>query len=151
MWDHIKKLISGFENEVMPLGELNKQDLKLASAALLVHATLVDGEIDNSETVKLEELLCVRFELSSSDANILISSAAQHEKDAVDLYRFTRVLTRHLDQDGRQKIVEMLWEIVLADGVIHEFESNMVWRAAEILGVSSRDRIRLKKMVEGRQ
>ncbi len=37
----------------------------------------------------------------------------------------------------------MLWEVVMADGVIHEFESNLVWRTAELLGVSTRDRVTL--------
>ncbi len=39
----------------------------------------------------------------------------------------------------------MLWEIVLADGVLHEFESNLVWRASELLGVSTQDRVRLEE------
>jgi uncharacterized tellurite resistance protein B-like protein len=38
----------------------------------------------------------------------------------------------------------------MADGVLHEFESNLVWRAAELLGVSTRDRVRLRKLVESR-
>ncbi len=44
----------------------------------------------------------------------------------------------------------MMWEIVFADGEVHEFEDNVVWRVAELLGVSSRDRIRLRKRIEGR-
>ena len=54
------------------------------------------------------------------------------------------------DQEGRQRIIEMLWEMAMADGVVHEFESNLVWRAAELLGVSTRDRVRLRKMVASR-
>jgi uncharacterized tellurite resistance protein B-like protein len=46
--------------------------------------------------------------------------------------------------------VEMLWEIVMADGVVHAFESNLLWRTAELLGVSTRDRVTLRKMVEAR-
>jgi uncharacterized tellurite resistance protein B-like protein len=47
-------------------------------------------------------------------------------------------------------MVEMLWEVAYADGVLHEFESNLVWRAAELLGVSTRDRVELRKAVESR-
>ena len=38
----------------------------------------------------------------------------------------------------------MMWELVYADGQVSEFEDNVVWRAADLLGVSSRDRIDLK-------
>jgi len=44
----------------------------------------------------------------------------------------------------------MLWEMAMADGVVHEFESNLVWRVSELLGVSARDRVTLKKLVASR-
>ena len=57
---------------------------------------------------------------------------------------------RELNQEGRQRVVEMLWEIVLADGVLHEYEADLVSRGRELLGVSTRDRVRLRKIVESR-
>lgn len=124
-------------------------ELRLAAAALMVHAAAVDGAMDEHERDALDEALRHRFDLPPEEARDLIEEAGRHEREAVDLYRFTSVLTRQLDQDGRQKIVGMLWEIVYADGQIHEFEANLVWRVAELLGVSTRDRVRLRKQVEG--
>jgi uncharacterized tellurite resistance protein B-like protein len=63
---------------------------------------------------------------------------------------FTSVLRRALDDDGRQKIVEMLWDIAYADGAADEFEENTIWRIAELLGVSTRDRVLLRQRVAGR-
>jgi uncharacterized tellurite resistance protein B-like protein len=54
---------------------------------------------------------------------------------------------REVDDAGRLKIVEMMWEIAYADGTATEFEDNVVWRAADLLGISSRDRIDLKHRV----
>jgi len=54
---------------------------------------------------------------------------------------------RSVDEEGRLRIVEMMWELVYADGQVTEFEDNVVWRAADLLGVSSRDRIELKQRV----
>ena len=79
-----------------------------------------------------------------------MGEAEAWEQESVDLYSFTSVLCRELDQGGRQRIVEMLWEIVLADGVLHEYEADLVSRGAKLLGVSPRDRVRLKKIVENR-
>jgi uncharacterized tellurite resistance protein B-like protein len=45
----------------------------------------------------------------------------------------------------------MMWELVYADGQVSEFEDNVVWRAADLLGVSSRDRIDLKHRVAATQ
>src|SRR5262245_7643858 len=99
---------------------------------------------------QLKKLLQEHFELEGEDARSLLVEAVVREHESVDLYRFTSVLCRQLDQDGRKRIVEMLWEVVMADGVVHEFESNLVWRTAELLGVSTRDRVTLRKVVEKR-
>jgi uncharacterized tellurite resistance protein B-like protein len=54
---------------------------------------------------------------------------------------------RSVDEEGRKRIVEMMWELVYADGNVSEFEDNVMWRAADLLGVSSRDRIQLKHRI----
>lgn len=149
-WDKLKNISDRFAGEEPDVGNLDDEEVKIAAAALLVRATVIDGEVSRSETEVLRKVLERRFDLDHGQAGRLITEAAEKEKDSVDLYGFTSVLTRHLDRPGRLQIVEMLWEIVMADGVIHEFEANLVWRAAELLGVTSRDRIRLRKTVENR-
>jgi uncharacterized tellurite resistance protein B-like protein len=130
--------------------DLREEQLRLAAAALLVHAASIDGKRSPEETLKLKTLLQQRFDLDADALRKLVGEAEVRERESVDLFSFTSVLARQLDQDGRKRIVEMLWEVVLADGVVHEFESNLVWRAAELLGVSTRDRIALRKDVESR-
>jgi uncharacterized tellurite resistance protein B-like protein len=76
------------------------------------------------------------------------ATAAEHE--AVDLYHFTTLINRTLDEEGRRRVVEMMWEIVFADGRVSEFEDNLLWRAADLLGVSSRERIELRQLVAAR-
>jgi uncharacterized tellurite resistance protein B-like protein len=129
---------------------LREDELRLAAAALLIHAAYVDGHKDAEESRKLKALLHRRFEIDGAELIAVLGEAEVWERQSVDLYGFTSVLARELDQDGRKRIVEMLWEIVLADGVLHEFESNLVWRASELLGVSTNDRIALRKAVESR-
>lgn len=149
-WEKLKDLTEKYSSAEPVAESMDSEEVKLAAAALLVHATVVDGEVSRSETEVLRDVLERRFNLDHGQAGRLITEAAEREKDSVDLYGFTSVLTRHLDRSGRMQIVEMLWEIVVADGVIHEFEANLVWRAAELLGITSRDRIRLRKTVESR-
>ena len=127
-------------------GNLREEELRLAAAALLVHAMAIDGVVATEERRKLKALLQTHFGLGDDEARRLIREAIVREPGAaVDLHRFTSVLCAQLDQDGRKQIIEMLWEIAMADCVVHEFESNLVWRMAELLGVSSRDRELLRK------
>jgi uncharacterized tellurite resistance protein B-like protein len=149
-WTRFKNFVEGVAGEDRPVHNLRDEELRLAAAALLVRTSVIDGEVDAAERRTLEALLQERFGLGGDEAHRLVQKADVEEHESIDLYRFTSVLCRELDQDGRKKIVEMLWEVVMADGVIHEFESNLVWRTAELLGVSTRDRVTLRKMVESR-
>ena len=123
----------------------------LAATALLVHVVSLDGEPSAIEKRKLHSLIESRFKLDPGTADALIASATRAENDAVDLYRFTSVIMREVDEEGRRRIVEMMWEMVFADGKITEFEDNVLWRAADLLAISGRDRIDLKHRVQERQ
>jgi uncharacterized tellurite resistance protein B-like protein len=124
---------------------------RLAATALLIHVISIDGEPSELEKRKLHSLLESYFGLDPGKADQLIAAATRVEGEAVDLYHFTSVIMRQVDDEGRLRIVEMMWELVYADGQVSEFEDNVVWRAADLLGVSSRDRIDLKHRVAGRQ
>ena len=124
---------------------------RLAATALLIHVISLDGEPSKTEKRKLHSLIESHFGLDHGTADQLIASATLVEGEAVDLYHFTSVITRSIDEAGRLRIVEMMWELVYADGQVSEFEDNVVWRAADLLGVPSRDRIDLKHRVAVRQ
>ncbi len=151
LWNRLKDLVEHASDSGAHRPSLREEELRLAAAALLVRATVIDGQVAREEKETLQRLLESRFDLSASDTARLITLAEEREHDAVDLYGFTSVLARDLDQEGRARIVEMLWEVVMADGIVHEFEANLVWRASELLGISTRDRVRLRKLVESRQ
>ena len=124
---------------------------RLAATALLIHVVSLDGEPSEHEKRKLHGLIETHFGLDPGAADKLIASATLVEGEAVDLYHFTSLITRSLDEAGRARIVEMMWEIAFADGRVTEFEDNLLWRAADLLGVSSRERIELRRQVAGAQ
>jgi uncharacterized tellurite resistance protein B-like protein len=125
----------------------DESDYRLAATALLIHVISLDGEPSQIEKSKLHTLLEYRFDLDPGTADALIADATLVEGEAVDLYHFTSVIMRSVDEGGRLRIIEMMWEMVFADGRVSEFEENVVWRAADLLGISSRQRIDLKRRV----
>ena len=129
----------------------DETDYRLAATALLIHIVSLDGEPTAVERRKLHSLIEASFKLDPGTADQLIASAIRVESDAVDLYRFTSVIMREVDEEGRRRIVEMMWEMVFADGKVTEFEDNVLWRAADLLGISGRDRIDLKHRAQERK
>ena len=124
-----------------------EDDKRLAAAALLFHLVDVDVVVEEAESAKLRSILQTRYELSEKETLELIEAAKLRDREAVDLYGFTSVLKRNTEEDERLEIVEMMWEIVYSDGHVDEFEDNTIWRAAELLGISTRDRMTLRHKV----
>lgn len=147
MLQALKNLIAELSGETQEPRPFEASDYRLAAAALLVHIASADGDYDESERERIQHLVQTRFGMSPDDAAELIEAAYESEREAVDLYRFTSVLKRHLDEDGRRQVIGMLWDMAHADGAVHEFEENIVWRVAELIGVSSRDRMALKREI----
>ena len=149
MFAAFKSFISEFVDGEKHPSQFAEDDYRLAAAALLVHAAAIDGEMLPSERDKLHSVIKQRFALDEAKTDELIEKATAAEHESVDLYHFTHLLNRVLDEEGRAKVIEMMWEIVYADGKRDELEDNLLWRAADLLGVSSRERIELRRRIGG--
>ena len=151
MFESFKSFIAEFVDGQKHPDQFAEDDYRLAAAAMLVHAAAIDGEMSQSERDKLHAVIKQRFALDDVTTDELITKATAAEHEAVDLYHFTSLINRSLDEAGRRRVVEMMWEIVYADGHVSEFEDNLLWRAADLLGISSRERILLRHQVAGAQ
>lgn len=141
--DFIAEIAGGNRESVV----FAENDYRLAAAALLVHVVTIDGVIGAGEMDNLRRILAYRFDLTEDGAEQLVQAAIARDAEAVDLYAFTSVLNRAMDEEGRRRVVEMMFEVAYADGGLTEFEDNLVWRAAELLNVDSRDRVEIRKRV----
>ncbi len=140
----LKRFLADFGGAA-PATSMTADEGRLAAAALLYHVVAIDGEVDEAERTRLRAMLKERFILDDASLDDLMVAAEDADRQAIDLYGFTSVLKRRLDLREREGIVALMWELVFADGEMHEFEDNLIWRTAELLGVSSEARIRLKQ------
>jgi uncharacterized tellurite resistance protein B-like protein len=146
MLDAIREFLSDIAGSPEPK-KFAEDDYRLAAAALLFHVIAVDGVVSEIERDKLAEVLMRRYQLDRDGVRDLIAAAETADNEAVDLYSFTHILKQNLDIAERERIIALMWTLVYADGTVHEFEDNVIWRVAELLGVSSQARIRLKHAV----
>lgn len=143
MFDAISRLFAKPEPDTAP------PDTKLAVAALLVHLAAVDGDFSNDEREIIANILEDHFELDALAVEQLIAEATRRDADAVDFYQFTSTLSK-LDEQERLNIIRLMWQVVFADDSNHELEDNMVWRVAELIGVTTRQRTILRAEMKRR-
>ena len=114
-------------------------ELQVAAAALLVEAAEMDASFDEQERAKILDLVRARFTLSETEAESLVELARQEVVDSSQLYGFTRVVKDNFDHEERVEMLEMLWEVVYADGEKHDHEASLMRRIAGLIFVSDRD------------
>lgn len=116
-----------------------RDELATAAAVLLAKAAALDGGVDQRERAVVADRLVERFGVPRDEIDQLMAEAAHTAEESVDLYGFTRVLKDRLDHDGRMTLMETLWEVVYADGTLHDYEAQLMRRLAGLLFVGDKD------------
>ncbi len=117
----------------------------MAAAALLVEAALADGTFDPEERHHIKDVLAHIFSLSESDIDAVIADAEDMVAQSHQLYGFAKTVKDTLDYDRRVELMQMLWEVVYADGQLDDFEANLVRRVSGLLYVTDQDSGRARK------
>jgi len=151
MLKEIKEFVRELTGETKAQGQFGENDYRLAAAALLVHVATLDHELSEKGRAKLHAILKGPFALDDAATEELIEAAIAADRDAVDFYHFTSLINRVLDDEGRRRVVEMMWEVVYLDGRATEFEDNVMWRVSDLLNIPGRERIELRRRVAGEE
>jgi uncharacterized tellurite resistance protein B-like protein len=147
MFASLKKLIAGLAPDARQPDQFETGKCRLATAALLIRVATADGEMSEARRAKLHAVVKSGFGLDDLATARLTDDATAADRGAVDLYHFTRQLNDALDDEGRRRVIKMMWEVALGDGAANEFANNIIWRAADLLGVPSRQRIALRQRI----
>lgn len=146
MIERIRKLLLG-SAEGAGDGLSAVPDGDAAAAALLVEAASIDGDFAIEERHAIAGLMARKFAMDAREIEDLIRDAEQAVEQSVDHYRFARQVKDAYDHDARVGVIEMLWEVAYADGVVHDYEANLVRRVSGLLHVPDREAGEARKRV----
>ena len=121
--------------------------LRVATALLLIEVAKADFADDLAEDETMLESLKQFFALDDAAAELLLEEARTAADQAVELQQFTRRLHEQLSVAEKQRVVEMLWQVALADSRLDRHEDHLVRRIAELLYVPHSDLIRIRNRV----
>ena len=103
---------------------------------LMIEAAYTDGNIDKNELSKITKSLVNTFNEDAKDVDLMLKEAVKNKNNSKSLHHYTSFINKNFDDDKKLLLIEALWEIVLSDGQIHDFESNLIRRVAGLLYVS---------------
>jgi uncharacterized tellurite resistance protein B-like protein len=125
-------------------------DLREAVAVLLLEAAHRDDSFSPEERAVMVKLLRSRFHLSEAESHELIAATEKANADIVQLHPYTRAVAEGMDPAGRIELIEMLWEVAYADGVLDPEEDALIRRIGSLIYVTDRDRVLARHRVLAR-
>ena len=147
MINRIRSLFASLDSPAAPGPGHSDLDKRLAAAVLLVEAAAIDGDFGGDERAAMTGILERQFDLRGDELETLISEATAVQNETNHLLQFTRTIKDAYPLEERTQVIEMLWEVVYADGVLHDYEANLLRRVSGLLYVSDRDQGAARKRV----
>ena len=120
------------------------KNLELLSG-LMIEAAYTDGQIDESELDKIKFSLINIFNEDPNDVASVLNEAIKNKNNSKSLHHYTTFINKNFDDSKKQLLIETLWEIVLSDGELHDFEASLIRRLAGLLYISDVDSGNAKK------
>jgi uncharacterized tellurite resistance protein B-like protein len=127
------------------------QDLRLSVAVLLLEAARQDDNFDAAERAMIDRLLTARFGLAPEECAALVRAAQAQASRMTQLHGLTSQIARAMVPQERIQLVEMLWDVAYADGVLDPEEDLLIRRIAGLIYVSDRDRVLARQRVLARR
>jgi uncharacterized tellurite resistance protein B-like protein len=115
-------------------------ELELAVAALLIEAARMDDQFDAAERATIERVLADKFDLSPTAVGSLLEAAEAAVRQSTQFFPFTRQIVQRISHEDRAHILEMMWEVAYADGVLDPHEDALLRRIAGLIHVPDRER-----------
>lgn len=147
----LNRLYTALRGEPAGPGKLKRDDLQIAVGALLVEAATRDDVFGAEERKAIEALLASRFDLSAAETAELLQDAEKAKHGSLELFGFVRKVMKETDEVERIEVIEMLWDVAYADGVLDAHEDAMIRKVAGLLYVSDYERGAARRRVRERR
>ena len=136
----LKKITSKTEEEEEYKGE----DIQ-AVIILLIEACQIDGETGQEEVQYIKKLLINKFNFSETDADENINTALNDNDKRIEIFSQIKIILNEMDHQERIEVIQMMWGVILADGIIDDFEANLMRRMNGLLYISGIESADAKK------
>ncbi len=135
MLQSLKKI---FSNDINQDQEVENNDIAIL-AGLLIEAANTDGRVTQDEVNQISFSLINVFKEKPEEVKTVLSKALDDKDNSRSLFYYTSKLNKSFSHEKKLLLIEVLWEVILSDNEVHDFESNLLRRLAGLLYVSDID------------
>ena len=137
-----------FTKENPKLKDLDKNDKNFLIASILIECGYEDGDLSENEKIRISKILKKKLSLSTEDVNNIVKDALENNKKTVEIYSLIRDLREKLPHDEILTLFISMWEIVLIDDNIDDFEAALMRKLVGLFHITDRESAEARKQAE---
>lgn len=127
-----------------PDSGISHEELQVATCALLLEIAHADDSFSAEEERRIAELMHTHFSIPEDQFMQIKKISEARRRDSIDLWQFTHIIKQHYSAADKQKVIEMIWSVIYADGTLDQHEDHLVHQLATLLGLDQRQLIDAK-------
>ena len=135
MFSNLKSAIQKIASKEKKEEEYKGEDIQ-AVIILLLEACQIDGETDEVEIEYINKLLINKFNFTETESKENINQAISNSEERVEIFSQIKIILNEMDHKERVDVIEMMWGVILSDGVVDDFEANLMRRMNGLLYIS---------------
>ena len=149
MIDRLKKFfVRDTQEGVAEKKNPHDQDIHVATCALLLEMAAIDGEFSKEEKESIITILKSRYNLTEEDALALIDASREEITKSIDLWQFTNLINKNYTEEEKIRVIETIWKVVYADGILEKHEDYLVHQLGKLLRLTHSQLIEAKLTVK---
>ncbi|MAI84001.1 MAG: hypothetical protein CMM91_03585 [Rickettsiales bacterium] len=130
------------------LKEIPQEEKKVIFASILIECAKEDGKISDIEKEKIKDILNKKFKLQYEEIIKLMEYGIELSETRVELFSLIRDIKNNFSPEEISNLFVSMWEIVLIDGVIDDFEAALMRKSVGLFNLTDFDSAEAKKIAQ---
>ena len=106
---------------------------------LLLEACQIDGDTGKIELEYIKKLLINKFNFTPDQAEKNLIETLEKSDERIEIFSQIKIILNEMNHEERIDVIEMMWGVILSDGIIDDFEANLMRRMNGLLYVSGEE------------
>ena len=138
MFSNLKTAFQNFTSKNKNEDEYEEEDIQ-AVIILLLEACQIDGDTGKVELEYVKKLLVHKFNFTSDQAEKNLLEVLEKSDERIEIFSQIKIILNEMNHEERIDVIEMMWGVILSDGIVDDFEANLMRRMNGLLYVSGEE------------
>ena len=135
MFSNLKTAFQNITSKDKKENEYKGEDIQ-AVIILLLEACQIDGDTGKAELDYIKKLLVNKFSFTPDQAERNLLEALEKSDERIEIFSQIKIILNEMGHEERIDVIEMMWGVILTDGIVDDFEANLMRRMNGLLYVS---------------